>query len=292
MSDSIYVNLAKGFRANFMVLSQQLDSRLRAAVREEQLTGEDDYFDTVGAADGADITTRHGDTEYASVPHGRRKVTPIGWEWAELIDNQDKVRMLGDPQSSYLQLAHAAANRRIDRHIIDCAFAVAYTGKAGATQVTFPAGNQIAYNFGTTPTGLSVKKLIEARRLILGVGDVDPSIPLHIACTQKQIGDLLATTEVTSADYNSVKALVRGEIDTFLGFKFHTTNLIGVDGSSYRRVIAWAQDGILLGTGMDVKVNIDTLPAKRHSTQIRLEMSFGATRMEESKVVEIKCQES
>jgi hypothetical protein len=291
MSDSIYINLVKGFKANFLILSQQMDSRLGNAVRNETLTGEDDFFDTVGAADGADITSRHGDTEYASVPHGRRKVTPIGWEWAELIDRQDKVRMLGDPQSSYLKLAVAAANRRKDRHIIQCAFATAYTGKAGTTAVTFPAGNQIAYNFGGS-NGLNLNKLIEARRLIRGVGDVDPSIPMHIACTEKQIGDLLGVTQVTSSDYNSVKALVRGEIDQFMGFTFHPTSLIELDGSSYRRVIAWAEDGILLGTSLDVKVFIDDLPQKRHSTQVRVEMAMGAARMEEAKVVEIKCSES
>ena len=86
MSAEITTALIKGFRANFEILSQQKKSRLRDSVREESLTGEDDYFDQIGAADGADITDRHGDTQYATTPHDRRKVSPIPWEWADLID--------------------------------------------------------------------------------------------------------------------------------------------------------------------------------------------------------------
>jgi hypothetical protein len=289
MSDQITTALIKGFRANFQILSQQKKSRLRNYVREEPLTGEDDFFDQIGAADGADITNRHGDTQYATTPHSRRKCTAIPWEWADLIDKADKVRMLGDPTSSYVITAAAAAGRRQDDHIIAAALGTAYTGKTGTTAVTFPAGQVVGV--GSPVSGLTIAKLISAKSLF-GQNDVDPDIALHICVAQKQLDDLLGTTQVTSSDYNSVKALVKGEIDTFLGFKFHRSERLAVDANSYRRVIAWAQDGILLGVSGDVTTHIDRLPTKRHTTQVRLELDMGATRMEEVKVVEVKCSEA
>jgi hypothetical protein len=293
MSDQITTALVKGFRANFTLLAQQKKSRLRMAVREEPLTGEDDFFDRVGAADGADITSRHGDTQYASTPHDRRKVYAIGWEWADLIDKPDKVRMLGDPQSTYVQAAVASAGRRIDDHIIAAFFGTAYSGKTGTTAITFPTGatNVVPVNLSGSNEGLTVNKLIRAKRLLWEY-DVDEDIPLHIAVTGEQLEDLLKTTQVTSADYNSVKALVKGEIDTFMGMTFHRSQRLLTDTSSYRRVPVWAEDGVLLGIHTDVKVYIDVLPQKRHSTQVRVELDMGATRMEESKVVEIKCLEA
>lgn len=291
MSDLITTNLVKGFKANFMILSQQLKSRLRDAVREEPLTGEDDFFDAIGAADGADITDRHGDTQYASTPHSRRKVHAIPWQWADLIDKKDKVRMLGDPQSSYVITAAAAAGRRMDDHVIAAAFGTAYTGKAGTTPVTFPTStNVVAVDLGGSAEGLTINKLLAAREIIYG-NDVDEDIPLHCAVSQKQLTDLLKTTQVTSSEYNTVKALVRGEVDTFVGFKFHRSERLLVDSNSYRRVVAWAEDGLLLGVHEDVTVKIDLLPTKRYSVQVYVEMDMGSTRMEEEKVVEIKCDE-
>lgn len=293
MSDSINVNLVKNFRANFIILAQQMKSRLREAVREEPLGGEDDFFDRIGAADGADITDRHGDTQYAATPHSRRKVNAIPWQWADLIDKKDKVRMLGDPQSSYVITASAAAGRRMDDHIIAAAFGNAYSGKAGTTPVPFPtaATHVVPVDLSGSAEGLTVNKLIRAKRL-LKEKDIDPTIPLHIACAERQIEDLLKTTEVTSADYNSVKALVQGEIDTFMGFKFHQLERLLTDTNSYRRVIAWAEDGLLLGVHENVQVMIDRLPTKRYSVQVYVEMDMGATRMEEEKVVEVKCSEA
>lgn len=291
MSDQISTALVKQFGANFELLVQQKGARLRNAVREEPITGEDAFYDQVGASDGADIVDRHGDTTYASTPHARRKVTPIPWQWADLIDKADKVRMLGDPQNTYLKAAVASAGRRMDDHIITAALATAYTGKTGSTAVTFPAAQQIAASFGTD-AGMSLAKLIEAKRILLS-NDVDEDIPLHVCMSSYQLmTDLMNEDKVTSADYAAIKALVKGEINEFMGFTFHRSERLNKDGSGDRRCIAWAEDGILLAVAEDVKNEIDRLPTKRYSVQVYVEMDMGATRMEEEKVVEIKCTEA
>ena len=123
------------------------------------------------------------------------------------------------------------------------------------------------------------------------MGSVDPSIPRHIIVSPKQITDLLGTTEVTSSDFNTVKALANGEVNSFLGFNFIVSNRLA-KSSTTRSCIAYAQDGIALGVGKDVNARIDERSDKSYATQVYYCMSIGATRMEEAKVVEVQCTEA
>jgi len=86
------------------------------------------------------------------------------------------------------------------------------------------------------------------------------------------------------------KALVQGDIDTFVGFKFITSNRLSDDGTS-RLCYAWAQDGVKLAIGKEPTAKIDERSDKSYATQVYYCSSFGATRMEEVKVVEIACNE-
>jgi hypothetical protein len=137
---------------------------------------------------------------------------------------------------------------------------------------------------------MTLAKLIEAKK-ILDSNDVDPSIRRYIAVSPAQIESLLNNTTVTSSDYNTVKALVQGEIDTFLGFKFIVSNRLSKEGN-IRSCFAWAEDGIKLAVGKDVMARIDERSDKSYSTQVYYCATFGATRMEEAKVVQIDCDES
>ena len=107
----------------------------------------------------------------------------------------------------------------------------------------------------------------------------------------RQISDLLNITEVTSSDFNTVKALANGEINSFLGFNFIVSNRLALS-STTRSCIAFAQDGIALGIGKDVNARIDERSDKSYATQVYYCTSIGATRMEEAKVVEVQCTES
>ena len=117
-------------------------------------------------------------------------------------------------------------------------------------------------------------------------------MPRYIAVTSKQVSDLLNTTEIKSSDFNTVKALAQGQIDSFMGFKFIRTERLTTDGNGDRQAFAWAQDGLLLGVGKDMTARISERDDKNYATQVFSSMTIGATRMEEVKVVEIACQES
>jgi hypothetical protein len=286
MSVQITTAFVNQFSSNIQMLSQQMGSLLRNAVDVETVNGEKAFFDQVGSAAAVLRTTRHADTPLIDTPHSRRMVTMSDYEYADLIDDQDKVRLLVDPTSTYARAAAAAMGRAMDDVIISAALGTSLTGKDGTTSTPFDTNNQIAVG----AAGLTLAKLVEAKE-ILDSNDVDPSIPRYIAVSPKQITNLLDDPEVTSADYNTVRALVKGELDTYVGFKFVTTNRLGLDGSGDRRCFAWAMDGIKLAVGKEPTARIDERADKSYATQVYYCMSVGATRMEEAKVVEIICDE-
>ena len=287
MSVQITTAFVNQFSSNIQMLSQQMGSLLRNAVDVETVNGEKAFFDQVGSAAAVLRTTRHADTPLIDTPHSRRMVTMSDYEYADLIDDQDKVRLLVDPTSTYARAAAAAMGRAMDDVIISAALGTSLTGKDGTTSTPFDtANNQIAVG----GAGLTLAKLIEAKE-ILDSNDVDPSIPRYIAVSPKQITNLLDDPEVTSADYNTVRALVKGELDTYVGFKFVVTNRLGLDGSGDRRCFAWAMDGIKLAVGKEPTARIDERADKSYATQVYYCMSVGATRMEEAKVVEVICDE-
>ena len=286
MSVQITTAFVNQYSANIQMLSQQMGSLLRNAVDVETVNGEKAFFDQVGSAAAVLRTTRHADTPLIDTPHSRRMVTMSDYEYADLIDDQDKVRLLVDPTSTYARAAAAAMGRAMDDVIITAALGTALTGKDGTTSTPFDSNNTIAVG----GAGLTLSKLIEAKE-ILDSNDVDPSIPRYMAVSPKQIANLLDDNEITSADYNTVRALVKGELDTFVGFKFIMTNRLPLDGSNDRRCIAWAMDGLKLAVGKEPTARIDERADKSYATQVYYCMSIGATRMEEAKVVEVICDE-
>ena len=286
MSTQITTAFVNQFSSNVQLLSQQKGSLLRGSVSEESVTGEKAFFDQVGSSAAIKRTSRHADTMIQDTPHSRRMVTMDTYEWADLIDDSDKVRMLIDPTSTYAQAAAAAMGRAMDDSIIAAATGTSKTGSSGGTSTDMVSGNIIAHG----SADLTLAKLIQAKK-ILDEGSVDASIPRYIAVAPAQIEALLGTTQVQSADFNSIKSLVQGEVDTFMGFKFIMSTRLAV-ASSIRTCFAWAEDGLKLAVGKDVMAKIDERADKSYATQVFYCSTFGSTRMEEAKVVSVLCDES
>lgn len=290
--DAAYVNQ---YRNNVSMLVQQKGSRLRPFVRVEPQNSEFEFYDRIGATDAVEITGRHQDTPLVSTPHDRRRVSLRDYDWADLIDRQDKLKMLIDPTSAYAMNAVFAMGRKMDDAIIGAAFDSAYSGKTGQTTVSFPAGNQVAVNYvesGSAANGnLTIGKIRRAKE-ILDAYDNDPDEARIMTCTANSLHSLLRNIEITSQDYNVVKALVEGKVDTFMGFKFVRTQRLLTDASGYRRHIAWVQSKLLLAVSQDPMVDVGPRRDKRNSMQVYVTMGIGATRMEEEGVVEIKVDEA
>ena len=281
MSQEITIAMVEQYKANVALLSQQKGSRLRNAVRVETVVGKNAFFEQIGATAAQLKTTRHMDTPQTDTPHARRRVSPADYVWADFVDKEDLVRTLIDPTSPYAMNAVNAFGRAMDDVIYTAMRGTAYTGVSGGTATSLPSGQKIAEG----NTGLTIAKLIAAKE-IFWANDVDEDDEFFIMCSGKELGDLLGTTEVTSADYNTVRALVRGEIDTYMGFKFIRSERVTVT-SDIAYCPAWAKSGVVLGLGADIHTRISERADKNYLTQVWCGMSIGATRMEEDKVVEI-----
>lgn len=290
MSVNITTSFVEQYSANVSMLAQQTGSKLRSAVDVETVRGKNAFFDQVGVTAAQLKTSRHSDTPQIDTPHSRRRVSLSTYEWGDLVDDADKVRALIDPTSTYARAAAAAMNRSIDDVIITAMNASSNTGVAGGTSTALPSTQKTATS--DQSDGLTIAKLRSAK-YILDNNDVDPSLRRFVVCGPKQIQDLLGTTEVSSSDYNTVKALAMGQVDSFLGFNFIMSTRLNLDATytSDRLVFAFTEDAIKLAIGKDVTAKISERADKSYSTQVYYCMDLGATRMEEEKVVQIPCNE-
>jgi len=290
MSVQITTAFVEQYKGNVEHLVQQKASRLRPAVSVETVVGKNAFFEQIGATNARIRTTRHADTPRMDTPHSRRRVSLVDYDWADLIDDEDRVRMLIDPSGPYSQAAASAMGRAMDTAIIDAADGTAYTGVAGGTSTSYSTSNTVDVQVGISPaadTGLNVGKLRAAKQIL----DANEAEDDGRTCVinAKQLQNLLAETEITSSDYATVKALVNGEVNTFLGFDFIRTELLETDSNSDHKVLFWQNAGMKLAMGSEPNVQISTRDDKNYATQVFVSMSIGATRMQEELVGYIEC---
>ena len=290
MSVQITTAFVEQYKGNVEHLVQQKGSRLRDAVSVETVVGKNAFFEQIGSTAARIRTTRHADTPRVDTPHSRRRVSLVDYDWADLIDDEDRVRMLIDPTSPYAEAAAMAMGRAIDSAIIDAADGTAYTGVAGGTSTAYDTNNTVDVQVGVSPaadTGLNIGKLRAAKQ-ILDANEADDNDRFCII-NAKQLQNLLAETEITSSDYNVVKALVQGEVNTFMGFNFIHTELLETDSNSDHKVLFWQKKGMKLAIGAEPTIKISERANKNHATQVFASMSIGATRMQEELVGYIEC---
>lgn len=293
MSVQITTAFVEQYKSNVYHLTQQKGSKLRRAVRTESVTGRNAYFDQLGATSARLRTSRHSDTPRMDTPHARRRVSLADYDWSDLIDDEDQVRMLIDPASPYADAAAMAMGRSIDDVIIAAATDTAYTGVDGSTSTSYSTAMDVAVTtrwpgLASDNTGLNVAKLLEAARL-LGSNNVDPDEEKWCIVNAAQVKSLLMDTRVSSHDYNAIKPLVGGQVVQFCGFNIVPTERIANYDSNTDAVLYWAKGGMLLGLGRDITTRISERADKNYAKQVFASMTIGATRMEEVRVGRILC---
>jgi hypothetical protein len=290
---------AKRYAAMLYLLSTQKGSRFQDKVRREPITSaEEAYFDTLGMTAAQKKTTRHGPTPLVEAEFGRRKVAPEDYEIANPVDNEDKLKMIVDPTSSFALRQADALGQAKDDAIIEAALGTALCGKTGATSKAFQDDSLSINGDGTVTTlgtlaavAVVVDMTLEKILIMLQIfnqGDVDPDIPKYWAVTPKDVRDMLAIQQIGSADYNTIKVLTLGQVQTYCGFNFFWSNHLTKDAatSTANRTIAWAKDGIILGQAEEIVSRIDERTDLSYTIQVYSKMSMGAVRMEGVKVHE------
>lgn len=284
----------KQFATAVEMLLQQKVSKLRPYVMSGNHKGEAaSPVDQIGAVEMQEAPSRFSPISPVHAAVDRRWVFPSFFDLPQLMDKQDELQILSDPKSKYVQNAVAAANRKFDDLLIDAMFGTAYTGKSGSTSTAFSSANQVAVNHDSASNvGLSVAKLIKAKQLLMA-NQVDlDSDPLTCVITSKQHANLLKEVQIISKDYNEGMVLKEGKLERFLGINFIHCERLDTDGSSYRRVPVFAKSGMYLGIWNDIQADVSQ---RKDLTmlpwQAYIYIGAGATRLEENKIIEIKCAE-
>jgi len=202
------------------------------------------------------------------------------WNAAEYSDIFSQAKVNFDERQELVQVVSAAVGRRQDQMIIDAL-------------VNSSTGLTVPNSIGGSNTNLNMAKLRDAKRL-LDKSNVPPE-GRHIVIHANNLANLLSETSVTSSDFNSVKALVQGELNTFLGFTFHvigdrTEGGLPIDGSSDRKVFAFHQAAVGYGEGIAMRTEINYIPEKT-SWLVNEVFSANAVAIDAEGIVQITCRE-
>ena len=290
MSDQANVAFVQQYATNVAHLLQQRGSKLRDAVSTSTATGKAaKAVEQVGAVNAVKRTTRHGDTPLISTPHDARWVFPVDYEWADLIDDQDRVRMLINPQSPYAVNGAYAIGRAIDDEIISALYATSKTGENGTGTEAFSSDQIVTTD---AAQAMSLPALLNAREKLMEAEVDVENDPIYCAISAQQHSDLLNLDQARSIDYVNKKVMVDGLISQFLGINFIVTERLPVDGSSDRRCFMWAKSGVHLCTWNDLTTKISEREDKSYATQVYVKATIGATRLELGKVVQLTTHEA
>ena len=289
------------YDTNWNHLLQQMESRLKEKTKFVSAQGAAVRFNQYGLASMSQVTTRNASTPAANSDLPTRWAYPVPYDIANRFSEFDNL-FLGSvvlPTSECMQAQAAAYGRLCDKILIDALTAsstITNTANTSTgfglnnttTTVALPAGQTVAVNYvpagGTaTNSGLTIGKLREAKR-ILDAAEA-PAEDRVLIVSAKEISDLLGTTEVTSNLFNSVRALVDGDVDQFLGFKVVRSEQLGL-ASNIRTCVAYHKNAAVVVDG-GKKSYMDVLPTQSHALQIRSTAVLGATRLLENGVVSI-----
>lgn len=228
-------------------------------------------------------TPRVGQTDVTPLNVGFSNVTVTLEDWiaAEYSDIFSQQKVNFDERNELVQVLGNAIGRRQDQIILS---ALASSG----TSLT------VSNDVGGTDTNMNVAKLRQAKALMdrANVPPTDRNVIIHANGLQS----LLSETAVTSSDFNTVKALVAGELNTFLGFQFHvlgdrSEGGLAIDGSLDRTCFAFHKDAIGYAEGIAPKTEINYIPEKT-SWLVAAMLSAGATTIDAEGIVSITCRET
>ena len=275
MPDTQNVLYAQAYGRNIMQLAQQKYSKLLGTVYvKPNVRGKTFFQDQIGqwsmeTKGGRNVATPNNDPRLA-----RRMGTMVDYHDNRLLDRGDELKYISDPRSAYTIAAARSLGRKIDDVIIAAAVGTANTGETGSGTAGTPTGLLISSASITLAEIAEVKKNLDN-------DDVEEE-ERYIVITPSVLSGALQQTAMTSADYAAVKALVRGEINSFMGFTWITSTRIsqqtGLAGLVYNKY------ALCLAMAAQPMVKTDQRADLSYSWQVYYELNVGAVRLEEERI--------
>ncbi len=294
MASQIPVFYVSQFSTVIQLKLQQEGSVLRPCVMTGTHVGSQaSPVDQFGAVVGTKVVGRYNPMARVDAPADRRWVFPQDYDLPQLLDNFDQLRLLIDPMSQMVTNAVNAIGRNMDEEILSGLMGTNYTGNNGTTSTTLASTQVVGVNQGSvSATNMTVAKLREARRILLSNYVGLDREELYCAMNATNIDSLLQETQVISSEFNDQKVLVEGRLVKFLGVNIVHTELLvtGTDDQSgtSTQVPMWVKSGSYMGIWGDIQSSIDRrTDLQGIPLQAYVKGTFGATRLEEKKVVKI-----
>ena len=258
----------------------QGQAQLRPAVRVRSgVEGSTYKFPKIGKG-VAQVRIPQTDVTPLNVTYGSVTATLSDYIAAEYSDIFMQAKVNFDERAELVKVVSGAIGRRQDQLIIDAL-------------VASSTANTVAKSIGGANTNLNLDKLLAAKKA-LDAKNV-PMDNRHIFIHANNLSGLLGETKVTSSDFNSIKALVNGELNTFLGFNFHTIGDRDEGGlplsSGDRKVYAFHRDAIGMAEGIAPKTEINYIPEKT-SFLVSSMFSAGSVAIDAEGIVEITCDKN
>ena len=221
MADTQNVIYAQAYGQNIMQLAQQKYSKLINTVYlKPNVRGKTFFQDQIGEWEmqtkgGRNVQTPNNDPNLA-----RRMGVMLDYHDNRMLDRGDELKCISDPRSAYTIAAARSLGRKIDDVIIAAAMSTTTaSGETGSTTAPTTASVTI------TAASLYLTDVAEMKKA-LDDSDVEQE-DRYLVITPTLLSSALQQSAMTSADYAAVKALVNGEIDTFMGFKWIVSTRIG-----------------------------------------------------------------
>ena len=236
-------------------LAYQGGSKLRETVDyRSNVVGDTYKFRLMGKGQGHQRTGSSSLVVPMDISHSLPSATLTNHEHPEYTDIFDQATVNFDEKRKLTETIGKAMGRTEDQLIINAVVAGTYN-----TTATDSQGFEIAAG----GTGFTTDKL---RALRGYYDDLECEDTVTIVVSGTGMQRLLANTDVTSADFNTVKALVNGEVNTFMGFRFQTVGarrLEGGLGGSGLVAYAWAPNAVGLASGdIEKSMSVDWVPER------------------------------
>lgn len=293
MTINIDHNFVQNFGDAFELVSQQMSSKLRQVAREKRVVGESFTIERLYNPNDTlpIVNTQHADLDISDLTHSRRTGFIVDYARGYMIDSEDKVRMLVDPTSSYMEEIAGEFNRTIDDKLIEALLGNSYEGKAGATVSALPAAQQIAHG----SAGLTLAKVKQAYKILLK-GNVDPDREDLILLTNAEgYEDLMNDTGLVNVQNVPFQVNSNAKVPMVAGFKVvvceRLTSYSGTSAaSSNRPAIAFCASALRLGMA-NFEKSLSKEALKNLNWVLALKTSFGVARASDERVVDIRFQE-
>lgn len=286
MSDTISTQHVKAWDTALRLEAQQQVSRLLSTVNDRgTIVGASFTINALGSAGDLDEnTTRHSDTVFSDIEHTARNAVMRDFYKAFPMDRADVAKVLANPITGghYMKSLMAAKNRKIDQMIYEAGLG-AISSVDGLTSFTLPS-SQIIVNGAT---GLTKAKVIATKQIFrANEADEENGEELYMLYNDVALGQILADTTLTSADYMAGQMLQTGTLKgKWMGFNWIPYQRLTKVSTVYS-TMAYSKSAIDFGIGYE-EGKISPRPDKKDLTQASMAASYGAGRQSELKVVKI-----